>query len=1097
MKTRKFMLLFLILVAGSIAVAQSATATLSGTIVDDKDAVVPTVEVTIIHPATGLRRITRTNDGGFFSFPALVPGNYTVTTQRAGFAPAQLTDIVLNVSDQRVLRIQLKVGQVGDTVNVTADTGTLNENPGVDTVVDRQFVANLPLNGRSIQTLINLTPGAVTTGATSQNPGQFSVNGQRTSSNYFTVDGVSANFGTNNFAGYNPAVAGAAPATNIQGSFSNLASMDALQEFKIQTSTFAAEFGRSPGAQVSLITRSGENQYHGTIYNYFRNDALDSNDYFNNLNHIKKQPLRYNNFGGTLSGPIQLPKKIFGPAGYDGRDKTFFFFSYEGQRFLLPQGAVTSVVPSLAARRGAPNVYSQQALNSFPLPNGADIVNPSGALTGGAYFISAYSEPSSSDATSFRIDHNFNQSFSIFGRYNNAPARQQSRNTQALSQFNRIGTFTETLTIGSTQVFTPRLVNEVRLNGSWQNGTTRNIFDGFGGGIEPPESLFFPSSVLGGPRRGIITLNGLSLVSGQPFTSISLGTDELFRQRQINVVDNLTYTVGSHQLKMGIDYRWLSPIIAPAGFVDNAQFPNIAGVYNNLASSALGLKGVGYTLQFPTYSIYGQDTWRLSPRLTLTLGLRWEINPAPTARGENKVLTVKEIRDLNAVDFSYLELAPLGTPQYPTSYTNLAPRLGVAYQLVQTPGRELMIRGGWGIFYDLGQNGFGSVGFPYSFTRNVANQPVPLPDSFGVFPPPNFTLSPTNRASVTTSAPDYNIPRVYQWNLTLEQSLGKDQTISAAYVAAAGRRLTRTITYSFLPAFDPANPTRPFSPNFSSLIVREPDSTSDYHSLQVQFTRRLSRGLQALASYTWSHAIDSGSADLDRTVPGSIVNTTIDRGSSDFDVRHSFSAALTYNIPAPDWGTVAKALLRNWSFNTVFFARTAPPFTIIADQSQSTTLFRVTYTRRPDPVPGVPQFIYEDAAPGGKRINPAAFKFPSASEAQGLVGRNTLNGFGAWQADIGLHRQFNLTERLNLQFRAEMFNIFNHPNFGNPGAPFSTANLAFATTTPGSIAIDSPGLRSQQMLGRGTGGGGNSGGFNPLFQIGGPRSLQFALKLQF
>src|SRR5262249_3440628 len=266
------------------------------------------------------------------------------------------------------------------------------------------------------------------------------------------------------------------------------------------------------------------------------------------------------------------------------------------------------------------------------------------------------------------------------------------------------------------------------------------------------------------------------------------------------------------------------------------------------------------------------------------------------------------------------------------------------------------------------------------------------------------------------------------------------------------------------------NPPRPWSPNFSSLIVREPESTSDYHSLQVQFTRRLSRGLQALASYTWSHAIDSGSADLDRTVPGSIVNTTIDRGSSDFDVRHVFSAAVTYNIPAPDWGNAAKAIHRNWSFNTIFFARTATPFTMIADQSQSTTLFRVTFTRRPDQVPGVAQFIYDDALPGGKRINQAAFAFPSASEAQGTVGRNTMNGFGAWQAEIGLHRQFNLTERLTLQFRMEVFNIFNHPNFANPGAPFSTANLAFATQTPGAIAIDSPGLRSQQMLGRGTGG---------------------------
>ncbi len=186
------------------------------------------------------------------------------------------------------LRIQLKVGQVGETITVSSELGTIKEDAGVSTVIDRQFVSNLPLNGRSLQTLINLTPGAVITGATSQNPGQFSVNGQRTSTNYFTVDGVSANFGSDNFAGYNPAVAGAVPATSMQGSFSNLASIDALQEFKIQTSTFSPEFGRSPGAQISLVTRSGENKFHGSAYDYFRNDALDSNDFFNNANRIKK-----------------------------------------------------------------------------------------------------------------------------------------------------------------------------------------------------------------------------------------------------------------------------------------------------------------------------------------------------------------------------------------------------------------------------------------------------------------------------------------------------------------------------------------------------------------------------------------------------------------------------------------------------------------------------------------------------------------------------------------------------------------------------------------------------------------------------------------
>src|SRR5262249_21191457 len=253
----------------AVAYAQSATATLSGTVVDDREAFVSGAEVTIVNPATGLKRTTKTNDAGYYFFPALAPGGYTVTTQRSGFAPAEAKDVILNVNDQRSLRIQLRVGQVGETITVSSDAGAIKEDPAAATVVDRELVSNLPLKGRTLETLISLTPGAVITGATSQNPGQFSVNGQRTSSNYFTVDGVSANFGSDNFAGYNPAVAGAVPATNIQGGFSNLVSIDALQEFKIQTSTFSPEFGRSPGAQVSLVTRSGENQFHGSAYDYF------------------------------------------------------------------------------------------------------------------------------------------------------------------------------------------------------------------------------------------------------------------------------------------------------------------------------------------------------------------------------------------------------------------------------------------------------------------------------------------------------------------------------------------------------------------------------------------------------------------------------------------------------------------------------------------------------------------------------------------------------------------------------------------------------------------------------------------------------------
>jgi hypothetical protein len=373
----------------------------------------------------------------------------------------------------------------------------------------------------------------------------------------------------------------------------------------------------------------------------------------------------------------------------------------------------------LAARRGAPNQVASQILNAFPLPNGPDIVDGNGNLTGGANFTSAFSEPSRGSATAVRIDHNFGQKVTLFGRYNYAPALSDSRDNRDLSAFNRIGTKTETLTLGSTQVITAKLVNEARLNLSRQDGTTRQLFDGFGGGAALPETVLFPSTALGGPRRGIITLLGLSLTFGNPFTNVSLGTDELFRNRQINAVDNLTYNRGAHQMKFGVDYRLLLPIIAPAGFVDNAQFANIAGVYNNLTLVTSVLKGIGYTLQFPTYSFYGQDTWRVSRRLTLTYGARWEINPAPTARGDKQIQTVAQLGDLNAVDFSYLQLAPQGTPQYPTRYNNFGPRVGVAYQVSQRPGRELMLRGGAGLFYDLGQTGFGSIGFPYSFSSVI------------------------------------------------------------------------------------------------------------------------------------------------------------------------------------------------------------------------------------------------------------------------------------------------------------------------------------------------------------------------------------------
>lgn len=1030
--------------------AQTPTGTITGRVVDPSSAVIQGAIINAVNVETNLRYSTTTNAAGQFTIPNVLPGTYKLDISKQGFRTIIRPDIILHVQDILALNFNLPVGAPSEIVTVEGGAPLVNtQDATVGTVVDRQFVANIPLNGRSFQSLINLTPGVVVVPGGSLSSGQFSVNGQRASANAFTVDGVSANFGVQPGTFGSPSTSGSTPGLTALGTTQSLASVDALQEFKVQTSSYAAEYGRQPGGQISIVTRSGTNQFHGNLFDYFRNDALDANDWFADRAKQPKPPERQNDFGGTIGGPVVIPGL------YDGHDRTFFFFSYEGLRLRLPQFNLSNV-PTLCLRgqgsclsgQSAAPVGIQPILNAFPRPNGRDLGN------GLAEFTTSYSDPSSVDATSVRIDHTVNSKLTLFARYNKVPSESVTRlaSTSNLSNLQSSRLETQTITLGATASVTPRISNELRVNYSGNGGYNPTTLDAFGGATPPPLSAIFPNQFASGALGASIVLQFTGITSTLA-PRLLLLSNPVTSERQFNVVDNLSYSKGDHQFKFGIDYRRLVSNLAANTYRVSATFSSQQQVLAATAGSGSVSATIPFRPAFLNFSAYAQDTWKLSPRLTLDLGLRWDLNPAPLEANGHDAAALNEINNL-----ATMQLAPLGTKLWKTTYNNFAPRLGLAYRLSQLPGQETVLRGGFGLFYDTG-NDLAAAGFngrfPYSSVRVISNV---------TFPPSPIQLAPAlvpvpltaPYGFLTVFDPDLKLPYTLQWNVALEQSLGKSQALTISYVADAGRSLLQETQFSLTS----------INPSFTTVQLTKGTATSDYDSLQAQLQRHLSRGLQALVSYTWAHALDEDSS--------SIGGRVAKRGNADFDVRHVFATAVTYDIPAPGANPVVRALLGRWSVDTTFHAQSALPVDLIA-RTFINPADGSTISVRPNVNPGVPFYIDDPAAPGGRKINSAAFNTAIPAGQSGNFGRNQVRGLGAWQQDFALRREFPLAEKVKLQFRGEGFNIFNHPNFGAIQTTLTAANFG----------------QSTNMLNR------QLGGVNQLYQIGGPRSFQFALKLTF
>ncbi len=979
-----------------LPLAAQETGGLSGFVWDPAGALVAGASITAVNEETGFRRVAETDAAGVWQAPYLYPGRYKLTVRKEGFRTMVRFGVLLDARASVRVDFHLQIGDVLEVVTVPG-TPTLTDSDSLSpsTLVDRNWIDHLPLDGRGILTLLELAPGSIVTPATGGEAGQFTVNGQRPNANYFTVDGASANTGAN--GGGLPAqlAGGSLPAMTAFGSLQALASVEALDEFQLRSSTFTGQYGPLPGGQVALSTRSGSNEFHGVAFGVFRNEVLDANDWFANSTGQPRQALRFADFGGALGGPLR-------------RNRTFFFVSYEGLRLRQPY-TWQSTVPSLATRAGAAPIF-QPILNAFPVPNGPYL---GGGITEWNGFSS---RPSGFDGVSARIDHALTTRLLIFGRFSDTP----SSTALGLSEADAVNLQDRAATVGVNAAISPSAANEFRAN--WTDASGASTWQSLG---VPGTGGCYTNAALFGPASPCVSFFRFAIGGLEPLIA---GADTGNAQRQWNVVDSTELRRGAHEIRAGVDYLrlGLSRSGPPASVSVTAA--SLQALLD--ASFSVGLfDSVQDTTSIAQVAAFGEDTWHVNPRLTVSYGLRWDLDPSPVAPAPPLVSPASAL----PVAATSVESAI-----WKMQYRNISPRFGAAYRL--TADGRTVLRAGAGRYFDadFGAAVEGINGAPYNswqFNTGAASSVTPATTS---------TLIAYN------FAPDLRVPSVWEWNVTLERGLGRDGLFSVAWAGAAANDLLR----------QEAGPVS----GLTQTVEATNHGWSRYEALQAQYRRQLSRRWQAQVSYSWAHFIDNSSSDSAIYFvppPGSAAS---DAGSSDFDVRHSLAAAFSVELP------------RGWSLDGMFRARTGFPITVLDSETALGLNFADVF--RPDLSPGAPLWIVDPDAPGGQRLNPAAF---AAAGGQGNLGRNAIYGFGMSQIDVALRRTFRIAEKGSLELRAEAFNALNHPAFADP--------VRFLDDP---LFGRSPSMQDL-MLGSGT----PSSGLTPAFQTGGPRSMQLVLRWRF
>jgi hypothetical protein len=1022
----------MVLLSGILS-AQTTSTQILGTIMDPTGAAVPSASVQVRRIATGETRGFLTDTSGNYIIPSLESGEYEVTIEAAGFQREIRRGIVLEINQKARIDFQLRVGSVTDTIEVMATAPVLKtDDATVGDVVERRRITELPLNGRNFAQLAVLgSPGVRLVPFPIMNGERLAASGQRENQNQFTMDGIVIQ-------------------NNLINSVSVRPSVEAMEEFKVQTGNFSAEFGNFSGAQVNIALRSGTNELHGTLFEFLRNDKFDARTFFERPTDAKA-PFRRNQFGAVLSGPVYIPGL------YSGKNRTFFMFNAELLRHRLA-GSSPTTVPPLSFRAG--DFSSLLTANkTIRNPRTGEVfpgnIIPQEQLSPQALALLKYiPEPNQAGTLNYqartrddidnnqylgRIDHVFNERDRIFGHFVyqtntlvNVGANPSNQSYDGTTDYN--------VAVNHTHLFSPTVINEFRAGwtrfkwfyGNQFTDTNFSILKEFGM-VGYPEDPFL---------AGLPTI-GISGYLGTSSTGPGPKVDDTGQ-----IANNISIIRGRHALKAGVDIRLTQEVEKAAnlmrgsvGFTGEMTGDPVADFMLGVPRTVTGAEAlIRAQARNWKYGAYFMDDWHVTPRLTLNLGVRYQL--ATVVKDPRGAL-----RSLDPADPTrlYPELG-VSAALYEGDHNNIAPRIGLAWRPF---GSKTVFRGGYGIYYNSNQLN--------NFTILVRNPPLFLaPTLVNDISNPTVTLA--NPFAVQGSLPSgpYNVisldtcrclPQDYNqmWTLNVQRQVTENFGVEVGYIGSLAVHLNRSDDPNqALPGPGAVQPRRQI-PTWAAVRMIRNDSTSTYHALQAQAKRRFSKGLLFVANYSWSHSIADGLDTNAGPFPQNFQRRDLERANSPNDVTHQMTAAFVYDVPFPR-STPLRHVFSGWQTNGILTLESGLPFTVAARGDRANTGSTQRANRLADGrIPRgqqTPEHWFDITA----FANPALYTY-------GNGGRYILRKAGTKILDFGLSKNFRLAERHALQFRTEFFSFFNTPQFGFPGAQVETPSFGRVTSAGGNRVI--------------------------------------------